>query len=174
MVKVALDGVARVGQFPELPSATSMTQRAGEALAFAQALDAIDAQLPPHGPRDLTIYVLLRPRAEGGGQVEGVAEAGGRRGLVEGALDDADVSLELTAVAHEALHCLGATDKYDAQGHAVEPGGLVAPEQAPRYPQALAEVMVGERAVGPGQGAPVQSLREVAVGPLTAHEVRWR
>jgi hypothetical protein len=122
---------------------------------------------------DARIYVLLEP-AEGGAPrfVEGIAEAGGEVGLVHAGLDDEDIALELTACAHELLHCLGATDKYDAEGHAL-PQGLVDAERNPRYPQRFAEPMVGEIPVGPRDGKLPSSLDDVRVGAATAREIGW-
>jgi len=47
-------------------------------------------------------------------------------------------------VAHELLHTLGATDKYDPATDApLFPDGFGDPQQEPRYPQARAEIMAG-------------------------------
>jgi hypothetical protein len=47
-------------------------------------------------------------------------------------------------VAHELLHTLGATDKYDrATGQPLELDGLGDPGQSPRYPQQFGEIMAG-------------------------------
>ncbi len=172
MVTLTLDGVAQVAALPVAPGkAEALTDRARESLGFSAALEAIDAKLAPHAPTDATLYVILRPG--GGGVVEGVAEAGGRIGMVEGPLEEGELALELTAIAHEVLHCLGAKDKYDPQGHALVPDGLAEPGLAPRYPQTSAEVMVGEIPTGPGAGKPLTKLGDVRVGPATAREIRW-
>ena len=174
MVTLSLDAVVGVDTLPIAPGAArDLVGRAEEWWSFDAALESIDAQVAAHASRDATIYVVLRPTATGGGVVEGVAEAGGRLGMVEGSLDDEDLGLELTAVAHELLHCLGATDKYDADGHAVAPQGLADPTAQPLFPQRAAEVMVGEIPVASGAGRPFERLDEVQVGPATARELRW-
>jgi hypothetical protein len=76
-------------------------------------------------------------------------------------------------MAHEALHTLGATDKYDAAGHAVDPAGLAEPERQPTYPQRFAELMVGELPLAPGAGRLPSTAEELAVGPATAAEIGW-
>jgi hypothetical protein len=173
MVTLTVDGVAQVERLPEPPGDSQGSDRAFDALAFNKALDDIEARIPKHPPRDVTVFVLLHP-AVGIGQVEGVAEAGGRRGLVDATLAPGEIVLETMAVAHEVLHCLGATDKYDENGHARGPEALVDPRKVPLFPQDEAEVMVGERPVSPVEGAPVHSLNEVGIGPKTAEEIRWR
>ena len=128
-------------------------------------------------PYDARIYLLLESAAEVGGGVktfaEGSGAAGGDVGFVRAAAGSGDAVLALTAVAHELLHCLGATDKYDAAGHAIVPDGLAEPGLSPQYPQHYAEWMVGEVPTGPGRGRLPSSLAEIRVGPVTAREIGW-
>ncbi|MGE0862023.1 MAG: hypothetical protein AB7I01_22865, partial [Gammaproteobacteria bacterium] len=50
-------------------------------------------------------------------------------------------------VAHELLHTVGATDKYDpATNQPLFPDGYADPDQEPRYPQKRAEIMAGRMA----------------------------
>jgi hypothetical protein len=77
-------------------------------------------------------------------------------------------------VAHELLHTLGATDKYDpATSQPREPDGLGEPERTPRYPQRRGEIMAGRIAVSPQEAALADDLRQMRVGPLTAREIGW-
>jgi len=77
-------------------------------------------------------------------------------------------------VAHELLHTLGATDKYDrSTGQPLVPQGLGDPEQSPLYPQASGEIMAGRIATGPSEAAIPASLAEMTVGPQTAREIGW-
>jgi hypothetical protein len=101
-----------------------------------------------------------------------VAEAGGEVAVVHAALGQ-DSLLAATAVAHEALHAVGATDKYDRAGHAIAPAGLYQPDRAPPYPQARAELMVGELPLAPGRGRLPERAEELGVGPQTAREIGW-
>lgn len=153
----------------------SLVARARHAWALSRALSAVDeAAGLSSRPLDARIYVMLEPTSEGGERlVEGMAEAGGSVGLVRGVQEDTELTLELTALAHELFHCLGAVDAYDAQGHALVPEGLVEPGRQPLYPQPAAEVMVGEVPLGEGEGRLPHSLEEVRVGPVTAEALRW-
>jgi hypothetical protein len=77
-------------------------------------------------------------------------------------------------IAHELLHTLGASDKYDfATDQPLNPIGLADPQQQPLYPQQQAEIMAGRRALSPQEAEMPASLREVVVGPATALEIRW-
>lgn len=77
-------------------------------------------------------------------------------------------------VAHELLHTLGATDKYDrATGLPLFPIGFAAPELEPLYPQRRAELMGGRIAISAGQASVPHSLAQVVIGPETALEIGW-
>ena len=77
-------------------------------------------------------------------------------------------------IAHELLHTLGATDKYDpSNGLPVFPKGFAEPDRQPLYPQPKAEIMAGRRALSPTDAQLPASLSAVVVGPATAAEIRW-
>jgi hypothetical protein len=161
-----------VAPHPTLPpSDVPLAERAAAALEFERAARELDEKAGITGADKVVINVLL-----GEGQttaVEGVAEREGRRGVVVAGLNETELGLELVATLHEVLHCVGATDKYDAEGRAVVPGGLVDPDASPLYPQPFGEVMVGEVPETEGSGRPIRSLAEARVGPLTAREIGW-
>jgi hypothetical protein len=78
-------------------------------------------------------------------------------------------------IAHELLHTVGATDKYDPLTDApLFPGGFGDPGQVPLYPQRYAELMAGRRMLGRDRWEQVAGLDEVVVGAATALEIRWR
>lgn len=77
-------------------------------------------------------------------------------------------------IAHELLHTLGATDKYDlATNQPLYPDGLGDASLKPRYPQSQAELMAGRIALSPTQAVQPDSLRDVVIGELTAREINW-
>lgn len=137
-------------------------------LADVQARGRLDL-----GRRSLRLYVLVEPVRSRVRFVEGFGVSGGDLGFVRAVVDENTVDQALLAIGHELLHCLGATDKYDADGHAVETAGLAEPGLVPRYPQRFAEIMVGEVPLSRGDGRLVDSLAEVRVGPATAAEIGW-
>ena len=76
-------------------------------------------------------------------------------------------------IAHEFLHTLGATDKYDlATGNPIAPGGLAEPNRKPIFPQRFAEIMGGRIAQTEYDAIIPKSLKYVIIGPQTASEIR--
>jgi hypothetical protein len=77
-------------------------------------------------------------------------------------------------IAHELLHTVGATDKYNSADDAPRfPDGYGDPAQRPLYPQQTAELMAGRRVLGPNTWQQAMSLDEVVIGPATALEINW-
>ena len=77
-------------------------------------------------------------------------------------------------LAHELLHTLGATDKYQGgTGQPLDPVGLGDPGQSPRYPQRTGEIMAGRIAVNASEAEIPDGLQQMVVGPVTAHEIGW-
>jgi hypothetical protein len=77
-------------------------------------------------------------------------------------------------IAHELLHTVGATDKYNPDDNSPRfPEGFGDPGQSPLYPQQTAELMAGRRMLAPGRWEQAESLDEVVIGPITALEIRW-
>jgi hypothetical protein len=86
------------------------------------------------------------------------------------ALDDANDIV----IAHEVMHTLGATDKYDPRSNLpVYPQGYGDRGREPRFPQQSAEIMAGRIAVSPAEARMPDSLDDVVVGPETAAEINW-
>ena len=75
-------------------------------------------------------------------------------------------------IAHEFLHTLGATDKYDpANGQPIAPDGIADPDRKPLYPQVNAEIMGGRIALAGDDSVIPKSLKYALIGPLTASEI---
>ena len=78
-------------------------------------------------------------------------------------------------IAHELLHTLGASDKYDpATGQPIYPSGYAEPEADPQLPQKLAELMGGRIPISATESQIPRSLDEVIIGAATGQEIRWR
>lgn len=89
------------------------------------------------------------------------------------AADDMSDANEIV-IAHEVMHTLGATDKYDPVTNLPTfPEGYGDPLAEPRYPQAVAEIMAGRTALSPTEAGMPGSLEDVVVGRETAVEVNW-
>jgi hypothetical protein len=77
-------------------------------------------------------------------------------------------------MAHELLHTLGATDKYDlATTLPLFPDGYAAPDARPLLPQKQAELMGGRVPISKDEAVIPESLAMVAIGPATAREIGW-
>jgi hypothetical protein len=77
-------------------------------------------------------------------------------------------------IAHELLHTLGASDKYDpGNSRPLFPIGYADPEQVPLHPQQRAELMGGRVPISTGDARIPDNFREVVIGPDTAREIRW-
>jgi hypothetical protein len=160
---------------PMPPDSGTYVDRALHAWRLSRYLADVNkrGQLKLGGYAD-RIYVMVEPARNTQARfVEGVGAKDGDVGLVSTQLDESTLDLTLLAVGHEFLHCVGATDKYDANGHTDMSVDLPEPDRVPIYPQRFAEIMVGEITTGPGDGRLPDTLDQVAVGPLTAHEVGW-
>lgn len=76
-------------------------------------------------------------------------------------------------IAHEFLHTVGASDKYNELGLPTVPDGLGNPSQSPLYPQKKTEIMAGKRAITADYAEMPNSFRHVVIGHKTAHEIGW-
>lgn len=74
-------------------------------------------------------------------------------------------------IAHEILHTLGATDKYDpASLMPVFPDGFAEPDKQPRFPQRWCELMAGRTPISESKLDMPLSLGSCMIGPQTARE----
>jgi hypothetical protein len=127
-----------------------------------------------HEPEDIRIFVLFHDPALTATVPHSLGLTKGLLGVVY-AFAAPEMSGENNVViAHELLHTVGATDKYDPVTDAPRfPDGYGDATQTPLYPQLTAELMAGRRAMAPDAGQQAMSLDEVVIGPVTALEIRW-
>jgi len=77
-------------------------------------------------------------------------------------------------IAHELLHTLGATDRYDLNtDQPLFPDGYAEPDRKPLYPQPLAEIMAGRAPLSQTESEMPEHLAGTFVGARTAREIRW-
>ena len=80
----------------------------------------------------------------------------------------------MVILAHEMLHTLGATDKYNLTTTLpIFPEGYAEPNKTPRYPQDFAELMGGRVPISESQAEIPKSLLHTLVGENTAKEIGW-
>ena len=76
-------------------------------------------------------------------------------------------------IAHELLHTVGASDKYDTNNQPVFPDGYAEPQQSPLFPQTLAEIMAGKIPLSSSHSEMAKSLEYCIIGEKTAKEINW-
>ncbi|NIR59348.1 MAG: hypothetical protein GWO02_07415 [Gammaproteobacteria bacterium] len=123
---------------------------------------------------DVRIYVIYYDPAVR----ERVPHSSGLRkgliGIVNAFASRAAAGSNNVVIAHELMHTLGASDKYDpATGRPRHPEGFAAPRRRPLYPQSRAEIMGGRIPLSPARAVIPRSLASSVVGPVTAREINW-
>ena len=168
-------GPVDVDQPPPKPAGESIVDAAKQSWALWRWTSRVDTAANIDSEAyDSRIYVAARLPASGAlMMIEGDSQEGGRIGAVEVELDPSMVDFSLFVAAHELLHTLGASDKYDAEGRTLIPGGLADPSRVPLYPQPFAEVMARNRPVSADVELPPDRLDQLAVGRDTAREIGW-
>jgi hypothetical protein len=127
-----------------------------------------------HEPEDIRMFVLFHDPALTPTVPHSLGLTKGLIGVVYAFADREMNGENDVVIAHELLHTVGATDKYDPVTDAPRfPDGYGDPAQSPLYPQLTAELMAGRRAMAPDKGQQALSLDEVVVGSATALEIRW-
>jgi hypothetical protein len=128
-----------------------------------------------NGPRaDINMYVLYYdPKSK----VRLDHSLGLQKGLIGVVYGYADRKLNgknNVVIAHEFLHTVGATDKYDlATGQPLLPDGYAEPDRKPLYPQAFAEIMSGAIPLSDSESEMPDSLEVCLIGEKTAREIHW-
>lgn len=137
---------------------------------FAASATKVPGRTPPR----IRIFVLYHDP----GSLQAIPDSHGMQkgllGVVHAFAQPAMAGSNNVVIAHELLHTLGATDKYDLNsGAPLYPQGFADPDRVPRYPQTNTEIMAGRRAISATDSEMPSSLRDVVVGPATASEIRW-
>jgi len=97
----------------------------------------------------------------------------GMVGIVNAHAGRREAGVNNVVIAHEFLHTLGATDKYEpGTGQPDFPLGFAEPDRKPRYPQKLAEIMGGRIPRSEFDAMVPKSLKYVIIGAETAREIR--
>jgi hypothetical protein len=177
---IALDPPVRIELYPPLPRAPPLLAADAGPLArllwslklrlYAWNMPRAPAQPAPH----IRLFVLYHDPALARSVPASHAMQKGLVGIVHAFAAPAAAGSNNLVIAHEALHTFGATDKYDPRTNLpLFPDGYGDPGATPLYPQAVAEIMAGRRALTATRDEDPQDLDEVVVGPRTAREINW-
>ena len=135
-------------------------------------------RVPEHaaGPKpDVQLFVLYHDPAKTSSLPHSVGLQKGLFGIVNAFADRQMVGSNDTVMAHELLHTLGATDKYNLRdSQPIHPQGYAEPQRDPLYPQVFAELMGGRIPVSESESDMPRSLHQVLIGPATALEIGWK
>lgn len=125
-------------------------------------------------PAHIRVYLILHDPARNIRVADSLGLQKGLIGVTHGFASRQYHRRNNVIVAHEVLHTVGATDKYDLSTNLpMFPQGFAEPERAPLYPQQNAEIMGGRVPRSATQADMPASLKRVVVGQQTALEIRW-
>jgi len=158
---------------PQLARDAGVLQRIVWSLRFrwwAWGAGDVEGLLPP----DVRIFVLYHDPALSPRVPHSLGMQKGLLGMVHAFADPGMTGDNNIVIAHEFLHTLGATDKYDPQtNQPLYPQGYADPDQEPLHPQEYAEIMAGRRPVTASEWEMPSSLRREVIGAYTAAEINW-
>jgi hypothetical protein len=129
----------------------------------------------PAGPApDIKLFVLYHDPAISPAVPHSVGLQKGLFGVVHVFAEGTMKGSNDTVIAHELLHTLGATDKYDLRtNQPALPDGYAEPGREPLYPQSFAELMGGRVPLSSSESTTPESLQQVMIGAKTAREIGW-
>ena len=76
-------------------------------------------------------------------------------------------------IAHELLHTIGASDKYDSNIQPIFPDGYANPDKSPLHPQFMAEIMAVKIPSSTVKSEMAKNLKHCVIGEKTAREINW-
>jgi hypothetical protein len=121
------------------------------------------------------LFVVYHTAEEGVALQHSLGLRKGAVGIVHAFAKTTQDSQNNIVIAHEMLHALGASDKYDlANNQPIYPEGYADRQQLPLYPQHDAEIMAGRRPLSADQASMPPSLARCVIGAKTAFEIGWR
>ena len=132
------------------------------------------SRVPGRAPPRIRLFLLYHDPAKLERAPDSHGMQKGLVGVVHVFADPDMAGRNSIVIAHELLHTVGASDKYDlGNGSPLFPSGYGDRNQDPLYPQDLAELMAGGRALSAYQWEMPRTLAGVLIGPETAREIRW-
>lgn len=124
---------------------------------------------------DIKLYLLYYDPASHPVLPHSTALSKGRIGLVNVFASKAYARQNNVIIAHELLHTVGATDKYDlSNNRPAYPAGYAEPGKTPLYPQDFAELMAGRIPLSEHKAEIPLTLSQTMLGSITAKEIGWK
>jgi hypothetical protein len=122
-------------------------------------------------PGRIKLFLLYHAPQDGVALEHSLGLQKGLIGVVHAFSDPAQTGQNNIVIAHELLHTLGASDKYEAGGVPRYPEGYAEPHLPQSAPRREAEIMAGRLLDGHGRAVMPPDLERCVVGPLTAYEI---
>jgi hypothetical protein len=119
----------------------------------------------------IKLFVLYHAPQDGVALDHSLGLRKGLIGVVHAFADPGQTRQNNIVIAHELMHTLGATDKYDAEGWPLYPQGYADPELPQTLPRHEAEIMAGRLVNAAGRLVMPASLDQCVIGAMTAHEI---
>ena len=126
-----------------------------------------------NGSADINLFVNYFDLETTQALQHSVGLQGGMIGLINAFADNSYRGSNHVVIAHELMHTLGASDKYDHANQPVYPDGYADAYQDPLYPQRRAEIMGGRIPLSKTRAVTPEGLSQVTVGIFTASELHW-
>lgn len=125
-------------------------------------------------PADIRMFVVYQKRKPEGRLERSVGIKNGSYGVVNAVASRQWAARNRIVIAHELMHILGASDKYNLfNGQPIAPDGLANPAKSPLYPQQRAEIMAGRIAISATRWRRAATLKSLVAGARTAAEIGW-
>lgn len=160
------------GHPPRLPQHRSMWQSILWSLQFRWWAWRNSPAMPVK-PK-IRLYLLYHDPRKTPALAHSTALSKGRIGLVNVFGSVEYQAQNAVVVAHELLHTLGATDKYDMSSNLpLYPFGYAEPDKSPLHPQRYAELMAGRIPLNAATAEMPNGLADTLIGPATAAEIGW-
>ena len=162
-----------LGDIPQLASTPSMLDTLLWSLKMRWSASHIDSGSDRPDP-DIKLFALYHEESAGAVLDRSTALERGLIAVAELFAGHSSTGANQIVMAHELLHTLGATDKYDLGTNLpIYPYGYANPEAHPLYPQRSAELMAGRVPLDERTAEIPSGLQLTVVGPETAAEIGW-
>lgn len=119
------------------------------------------------------IFVLYYQGEDGEALAHSLGLQKGLLGVVNAYALEKQTPQNNLVIAHELLHTVGASDKYEANNQPRYPDGYADPRRDPLHPQRQAEIMAGRIPLSNTESTMAKSLQSCVVGRSTAWEINW-
>lgn len=124
---------------------------------------------------DIQMYILYHDPAKQARLAHSLGLEKGLIGVVNAYAAKPLAARNNVVIAHEMLHTVGASDKYEPGTNLpVFPHGYAEPKRQPLYPQNKAEIMAGRISLSDAEAVMPRGLKSVIVGEATALEINWK